>query len=175
MEKENAIPTEVESRKDENDEATVIVPEKISRIIDTIPDESDRREIKAVIMSRHFQGPLPPPEILAAYKTVLPGSPERVFTMAEKEQQHRHDVENAMISGALKQQTKGQVLGFILALLFGAASFILGLKGQTWLAGILGTSTVIGLAVVFVLNKQPHRDSKNDANNKPEASTFGDD
>lgn len=136
----------------------VVEPDNITRIIQEIPSESDRKVIEAVIMERMFSGPLPPPEFLAQYKSILPDAPERIMAMAEKEQQHRHDVDNAMVKGGLKQRSRGQILGFILALLFGAASLILGLKGQTTLAGILGTTTVIGLATVFVLNKKPSKD-----------------
>ena len=139
---------------------TVLDPDNITRIIQGIKSESDRKVIESVVMERLFAGPLPPPEYLAQYKSILPDAPERIMAMAEKEQQHRHDVDNTMVEGGLKQRSRGQVLGFILALFFGVASLFLGLKGQTALAGILGTTTVIGLAVVFVLNKKPSKDNE---------------
>lgn len=143
---------------------TIVEPDNISRIIQEIPSESDRKVIEAVIMERMFSGPLPPPEYLAQYKSILPDAPERIMIMAEKEQQHRHDVDNTMVEEGLKQRSRGQILGFILALMFGAASLILGLNGQVTLAGILGTTTVVGLAVIFVLNKRPSKDGEQEEN-----------
>ena len=145
-------------------EEVVVDPDNITRIIQGIKSESDRKVIEAVVMERMFSGPLPPPEYLAQYKSILPDAPERIMIMAEKEQQHRHDVENTMVKEGMKQKKTGQILGFLLALLFGAASFVLGVKGQTALAGILGTTTVIGLAVVFVLNKKPSDNERKEKN-----------
>ena len=40
-----------------------------------------------------FSGPLPPPSLLKGYEEVCPGSADRIITMAEKQQQHRHSME----------------------------------------------------------------------------------
>lgn len=155
MEEKETLQEIVAAPDPELETERAIEPDNISRIIQEIPSESDRKVIEAVVMERMYAGPLPPPEYLAQYKSILPDAPERILAMAEKEQQHRHGVDDTMVKESLKQRSRGQVLGFILALLFGAASLILGLNGQTTLAGILGTTTVIGLAIVFVLNKKP--------------------
>lgn len=154
---ENALKVNVAQLENESERAKD--PDNIARIIQEIPSESDRKMIEAVVMERLYSGPLPPPEYIAAYKDVLPDAPERIFAMAEQEQKHRHNIENEVAMRTLRQRSTGQILGFVLALLFGVASFVLGLNGVVWLAGILGTSTVIGLAVIFVLNQQPKKDA----------------
>lgn len=171
---ENTIPSpvQIDAPVEAPKEVITIDPDEINRIIQQLPNESDRRVIEAVVTERMFQGPLPPPEFLAAYKQVLPDAPERIMAMAEREQQHRHNSDDKMIKGAISQRSTGQVLGFILALLFGVASVILGLNGQTWLAGILGTSTVIGLAVIFVLNQQPRKNGSEDSEDRPKNGSF---
>lgn len=41
-----------------------------------------------------FSGPLPPPSMYGEYEGVLKGSADRIFKMAEKEQDHRIKWEN---------------------------------------------------------------------------------
>jgi len=40
-----------------------------------------------------YAGPLPPPKLFEGYEQVLKGSADRILTMAEKEQSHRHSFE----------------------------------------------------------------------------------
>lgn len=138
-------------------EPLVVTQDEISRIIKEIPSEPDRRMIEAVITERRFSGPLPPPEFLFAYKEILPGSPERILSMAEREQQHRHETEKTVVNKTMQQRSRGQWLGFSLALFFGVAALIFGLNGEVWLSGIFGTTTVISLAIIFALNQQPSK------------------
>lgn len=51
--------------------------------------------------------------------------------------------------------TLGQIFAFIIAITFGGGSVYLGLEGHDILAGILGGTTVVSLAAIFVLNKLP--------------------
>ena len=44
---------------------------------------------------QHWQGPLPPPESLARYDDVAPGTAQTIINMAVKEQEHRHKLEDA--------------------------------------------------------------------------------
>jgi uncharacterized membrane protein len=54
------------------------------------------RPVKATSIHAEVQqwsGPMPAPESLAKYEDIIPGSAERILVMAEKEQGHRHDME----------------------------------------------------------------------------------
>jgi uncharacterized membrane protein len=44
----------------------------------------------SIVQENFFLGPIPDPAILEKYQTILPGLPERIVAMAEKEQQNRH-------------------------------------------------------------------------------------
>jgi uncharacterized membrane protein len=50
-----------------------------SQVAEQVTIQADRVEV-----SQAWSGPLPPPDILAEYETVLPGSAERILCMAEK-------------------------------------------------------------------------------------------
>src|SRR5215208_5666614 len=62
-----------------------------------------------------FQGPLPPPEILARYNDAVPGAAERLIQMAERNQDHRQKLETEVIPARARSETRGQVFGFIIA------------------------------------------------------------
>ena len=85
----------------------------------------------------------------------LKGSTDRIMSMTEKQVDHRIDMEKTIVKKKFFQSTLGQVLATILILFFGFISYSLAMNGHDTVAGIIGVTTVIGLAVVFVLNKIP--------------------
>lgn len=97
-----------------------------------------------------FRGPLPPPEILREYDQILPGLAERVVTMAENQSRHRQDVEKSVISTRNRNETLGQIFGFILALVIAGGSIWLIFMGKK----IEGLATIIAeiasLAGIFI-------------------------
>ncbi|MBG6243268.1 MAG: DUF2335 domain-containing protein [Candidatus Symbiopectobacterium sp. Dall1.0] len=48
--------------------------------------------IRSLVRTETFTGPFPPPDILEKYNHVLPGAAERIFSLTEREQQHRHSI-----------------------------------------------------------------------------------
>lgn len=52
------------------------------------------------------QGPLPDPDTLNRYEQMMPGSAERIFRIAEKEQEHRHTLERMSLEGEIDHQAK---------------------------------------------------------------------
>jgi uncharacterized membrane protein len=66
--------------------------------------------------SKSFSGPLPPPESLAEYEQISPGFADRIITMAEKEQVHRHQQDEHRWPMQKKLLSRGQVFAFILSL-----------------------------------------------------------
>lgn len=74
--------------------------------------------------------------------------------MAEQEQRSAHDLAKATLSATREQVESGQQRGFqvVMAALIVAAA--LGWLGHGWAAGMVGTTTVVGLATVFVLGRR---------------------
>lgn len=105
---------------------------------------------------RTFSGPLPPPEYLDAYEKTLPGAPDRIMTMAEKQVDHRIDLEKTIVNKKFKQSYLGQIIGAVLIIFFGCIAYDLAMHGHDNAAIAIGVTTVVSLAVVFVLNKIPN-------------------
>ena len=141
---------------------------ELNDVLVSLPD-NQRQIITRSIMAAHaesFSGPLPHPDILAKYEKAMPGAAERIFKITETEQAHRIEYDNRRLDGEISQSTRGQWMGFSLCIIFGLISFGLGYLGHTTLAGIIGGGTIISLAIVFVLNREPKqkKESKTDSN-----------
>lgn len=114
-------------------------------------DESEQMAIKQEqfaieqrFESRFFSGPLPPSEELKAYAEIAPQFPERIFSMAEKEQEHRHHIEKQRVRAQIWITGSGQIFGFLLALLIISLAGVLlfydkKIEGLLSLAAGLGT------------------------------------
>lgn len=87
----------------------------------------------------HFQGPVPPPEVLAKYDEVVPGAADRIFAMAERQAVHRQDLERKVISSNITGERLGTVLGFILAMTALVGGFYLIATGH----GSVGIASII--------------------------------
>jgi uncharacterized membrane protein len=69
--------------------------------------------------TRSLSGPLPSPDVLAAYEQVTPGAGDRIIKMAEDESAHRREMERKVVDTQstdvyrMRTETRyGQVFGF---------------------------------------------------------------
>jgi uncharacterized membrane protein len=60
-----------------------------------------------------YSGPLPPSKELENYNQTLPGAADRILTIAEKESEHRHSIEDKEI----KIKGRGQIFALIISVL----------------------------------------------------------
>ena len=90
----------------------------------------------------HFQGPIPPPQVLSGCERVLPGTVDRVIAMAERAAAHRMRVES-----------RGQALGFVIAAITVVGSLVLIALNKS-LPGVAAvTGAVVGLSGLIVWSK----------------------
>lgn len=128
--------------------------------LDDISPEKKGQLLRAfsVLQSSSHSGPLPSPDDLKKYDIIIPNGADRIMVMAERQNQHRIDIEKAVVKSNNAQSSTGQWMGFILGLVCISASVFLGIYDQPWLGGILGGSTIIGLVTVFVLGKKAQKE-----------------
>lgn len=79
--------------------------------------EQVRRVVAEVIQSE-FSGPIPPPNIIAGYEDVVPGSADRIIAMAENQAKHRQSVELFEV----RTEARDSLLGIIFAFILGVGS-----------------------------------------------------
>lgn len=120
-----------------------------------VPQELVQMTVAAFAAS--YSGPLPPAEQLRAYEQVLPGSPDRILRMAERQQEHRLALESITVREAANRSWWGLRLGFVITLLVvgvGAAAIFTG-RSLAGFGVILADLAV--LAGVFVYGRAEQR------------------
>lgn len=108
-----------------------------------------KQDNMSVVAAKYtFSGPIPPPEALERYEKIAPGAADRILTMAEMEQRHRHAYEDKEQRISFRAVFTTLIFAF-LALLIVCAIVIFaisrGMEG-TAIATILGAvASVVGL------------------------------
>lgn len=98
----------------------------------------------------YYEGPLPHPQLFREYEDILPGAADRIITMAERQQEHRMQLEKIAISGQVKSNGRGQIFGFV-TFIFGLfISIAFAYFGMYTFAGILATSTLATVVGLFL-------------------------
>jgi uncharacterized membrane protein len=110
-----------------------------------------------------FSGPLPPPSCLREYDIIIAGAADRIISMAEAEQKHRHSWERS----ALNNTTIGLWFGFLIALgLVGGGVYSV-YVGQPYVAGGFLTAGAIGMVPALIRGKDFVVQRQRDRNGPP--------
>ena len=105
-------------------------------------------------VAARFEGPVPPPHLLAAYNEAFPGCAERIVAMAESQGTHRQRIETAVVKAQVAAELRGQVFSFLLALTAIVTGGVLISYGRN-VAGLIAILAAIGTpAGVFVYGKR---------------------
>jgi|GEM_PF-2319512 len=117
-------------------------------ILSKLPAGTPPEVLEMIAYQAYFSGPLPPPGMFLKYDQALPGSADRILTLAENEQSiRRRD------NGIILFNDGARVWGSILvSLALVAAGVYCGIIDQPWLGAALGGSGVVGV-VVRAFNK----------------------
>ena len=112
-------------------------------------------------VSTAWQGPLPPPEAVQKFDTIVEGGAERIFRMAEKEQQHRIDAEtlaltvNAEASRAeIKAAQRGTWMGFVVSVAAISGAIFTAYAGAHWSVSVALVGVPIMGAVKALITRR---------------------
>ena len=104
-----------------------------------------RNSINTTVAHREvtqWQGPLPPPESLARYDQVIPGSAQTIINMAVEEQKHRHKSED--------KESKRQYVVVLASMSF-ALLCVLSLVGLVFYAISKGTANTALASIISAI------------------------
>lgn len=123
--------------------------------------EQVKREVLVeALLASKFSGPLPPAKELKAYDLVLPGLAERIVSMAERQSQHRMELEKVVIEGDVKRANWGLFLAALIAFGSLGASVYLALnERETTATALVGTS-LIAVVGAFIYGSKNRRDER---------------
>ncbi len=112
--------------------------------------ESSKPETRHLITATSFAGPLPPPQILEDYNRIVPGSANRILSMAEKQADHRRHLESQITSSDITNSRVGLVFGLVIGLSGIAAATVIAIYGNPQAGVGMGLLTLGSLVGVFV-------------------------
>ena len=145
------------------------IPQEVIRAISGLPEEKKRVIIKGIqqvqIQTIIHAGPLPPPDILAAYNTVVNNAAERIITMAEEQNKHRMKLESIIIPNREGLARRGQTCALIIGITGIAGTVICAWLNQPVIGSVLGGSTLGSIVLAFISGKS--KQEKSLAQKKP--------
>ncbi len=130
------------------------------KVFEGVPITQKKEIIRTIISFKHHSGPLPDPETMAAYNEMIPNGADRIMVIFEEQARHRMGLENIAIPAQVKQSGIGQIIGGVLSTLIIIAAVVLGMYGHETTACVLGGTTIVSLAIIFVLGKVPKSPNK---------------
>ena len=110
-------------------------------------------------LTRHefYQGPVPPPAILAKLEEIVPGSAERIIKMAEFDQHAAYEVKKDIHARATQSETNAHkesmtsmYMAFAICILFTVCGTVLLMNGFEKAGGALVCVTLINIVGGFL-------------------------
>jgi uncharacterized membrane protein len=90
----------------------------------------------------------------------MPGSPERLLTLVEREASHRQDLEKQGLSAAIEdaraersEARLGQFLGFGIGVVTIVAGTVVAALGHEISGAVIGSTGVVGLVSAFIIGR----------------------
>ncbi len=133
---------------------------------------SQPARIQTIISGVSVSGPIPAPQILQQYNTILPGAAERIIRMAEKQSDHRMDLEKKVVYSNVKKSYIGMVLASAIACYGLWIAKEISVRGNPATAGIIATLDIGGLISIAVYNiraQRKEREKRREAASAPPA------
>lgn len=109
-----------------------------------------------------FQGPLPPPIMLAQYEDICPGLANRIVCLTERQQAHRINVESRSVTASIWNERLGQIFAFIICIFTLIGSIWLISEGYAISGSLLAGGTMTGLAYIFITGRKQSEKSEDE-------------
>jgi len=144
-------------------ENALVKQDEYGEEIDDIVELPPQLERRLLAIASHFQGPLPPPELLKQYNEVIPGSAETIIEQFVAQGNHRRELEKMVIGGDIKRSNWGLAAGFTLGLvgLFGSFYVIsIGHSLEGLATFLMALGTLVGSFIVVTRRRDKERKEK---------------
>lgn len=125
-------------------------------------EKSERRDPDLLLQSAMFSGPLPPSAELGKYNEIIPNGADRIMSLAEKEQDHRHRMDEKALDGDIARDARGQRFGLTIGIAGFVTALLMVLAGYPGVAGVIGVLDLVALVSVFVLGRTRADSSQDD-------------
>jgi len=107
-------------------------------------------EGRIIELTEIHSSPLPSPADVERYESILPGSFDRILTMAEKQQEHRIATERIAAESRSRAMLMAQPFTLLLVILLLAVSVIFMFNGLYGWAGAIACITVVVVVSIVI-------------------------
>lgn len=136
----------------------------VGEIENDLPMENKMKKVVAEVMQSEFSGPIPPPSIIEGYERVLPGSADRIITMAEKQAAHRQALEVKMVYSEARDGLLGVIFAFLLGIGCIAAAivmvYLVPQNGGAIAGALLGVTGIGSITSSFITSTRRNNSNK---------------
>lgn len=132
-----------------------------------VVEERRRREARLDLQASRYVSPLPSPDDLERYQEMVPDAPERLLAAGEREQGHRHGIEERLVAideSSMPRFYAGQMRAHVVSLVLGMAYLAvmaLAIIEGEQVAGIVGAAAGLA-ALVWAARRDPSDPSEPD-------------
>lgn len=130
-----------------------LLVQEMERRMEEMSGGEREQVIQTITHQQEFSGPLPPPPILQDYERIQPGFANRIVSMAEVQQSHRHNLEKKSVDAAIGVEARGQHYALAVSILIILGSLFLIANGKEISGTILAGGTLTGLAYIFITGR----------------------
>lgn len=112
--------------------------------------QSVRKSVNIHQQNVVIPGPIPSAEALNKYNQVLPGAADRILSMAEKQQDHRHQLEAVAVRSRERKGFLGQIFGFVVAMtaiIGGTYLLSIGKSAEGFTTMILAVGSIVSIFI----------------------------
>lgn len=130
---------------------------------------SNVKQGDAHMIRKKYQHVLPPIDIMEQYEDLNPGTLEKLFRMATKEQNHRHSTDLLVIEKNISAMRLGRMSALMFIVIVSVATLMLALTENIALAFVFAISAFTCITIVSYLysrNSTHNRSMNNKYNNK---------
>jgi uncharacterized membrane protein len=140
-------PSEIQNIEDD-------IRQKQPRAIDNVPKELEEiLKTLQVSIKEDYSGAIPHPKYLKAFNEIVPGSAGLIFQEFKHQSEHRRKLEAYVIPRQIDQSGRGQIIAFIVVLLFLISGVVLTMYDHDVVGGIVLGTSLVAVATVFITGK----------------------
>ena len=119
-----------------------------------------------VSWQQYGASPIPSPEILDKYNTLIPNGAERFMSLVERQSEHRQELESFVVHQDASRSHLGLVFALVVTLCgFALVGFVAWIN-QPIVASIFGAAELASLVAVFIGERQTRQKRLDDKNHQ---------
>jgi uncharacterized membrane protein len=117
--------------------------------------QPDRQVItqNSVTIQSQWEGPLPPPQALAAFDEIVPGGAKLIMDQWKNESDHRRHLQSRALTWEIIERNGSRLLAFAFSMSGLALTAYCVANKAEWVAGFLGVGTVGTVAGALIYQK----------------------